>query len=144
MQDFTPERYKQHRSKLPDLVYRKDTKMSGKYAFTKSLKEVRFLFCQTSEHSAATRSWLRRPFIQIEAATDPIQIFPHESIPHNEEEQPPYTDHATRSNGHGAKGFRQIWYATWENNRGEENLADRPDRVWQGEAGVIVGLVGPA
>lgn len=29
--------------------------MSSKYAFTKSLKEVRFLFCQTSEHSAATR-----------------------------------------------------------------------------------------
>lgn len=30
-------------------------KMSAKYAFTKSLKEVRFLFCQTGEHSAATR-----------------------------------------------------------------------------------------
>ena len=30
-------------------------KMSGKYAFTKTLKEVRFLFCQTSDHSAATR-----------------------------------------------------------------------------------------
>jgi hypothetical protein len=29
--------------------------MSGKYAFTKSLKEVRFLFCQTSEHSGPTR-----------------------------------------------------------------------------------------
>ena len=29
--------------------------MSSKYAFTKSLKEVRFLFCQTSEHSAAVR-----------------------------------------------------------------------------------------
>jgi NADH dehydrogenase (ubiquinone) 1 alpha subcomplex subunit 2 len=29
--------------------------MSGKYAFTKGLKEVRFLFCQTSDHSAATR-----------------------------------------------------------------------------------------
>ncbi|KAK7985092.1 hypothetical protein PG996_005667 [Apiospora saccharicola] len=29
--------------------------MSGKYAFAKSLKEVRFLFCQTGEHSAATR-----------------------------------------------------------------------------------------
>lgn len=29
--------------------------MSSKYAFTKTLKEVRFLFCQTSEHSAATR-----------------------------------------------------------------------------------------
>jgi NADH dehydrogenase (ubiquinone) 1 alpha subcomplex subunit 2 len=29
--------------------------MSTKYAFTKSLKEVRFLFCQTAEHSAATR-----------------------------------------------------------------------------------------
>ena len=29
--------------------------MSGKFAFAKSLKEVRFLFCQTGEHSAATR-----------------------------------------------------------------------------------------
>lgn len=29
--------------------------MSAKYAFTKSLKEIRFLFCQTGEHSAATR-----------------------------------------------------------------------------------------
>lgn len=29
--------------------------MSSKYAFTKSLREIRFLFCQTSEHSAATR-----------------------------------------------------------------------------------------
>ncbi|KAK9771677.1 hypothetical protein SCAR479_11606 [Seiridium cardinale] len=29
--------------------------MSSKYAFTKALKEVRFLFCQTGEHSAATR-----------------------------------------------------------------------------------------
>lgn len=29
--------------------------MSGKYAFTKSLKELRFLHCQTSEHSNAVR-----------------------------------------------------------------------------------------
>lgn len=29
--------------------------MSGKYVFTNGLKEVRFLFCQSSEHSAATR-----------------------------------------------------------------------------------------
>lgn len=29
--------------------------MSSKYAFTKTLKEVRFLFCQTGEQSAATR-----------------------------------------------------------------------------------------
>ena len=29
--------------------------MSGKYVFTKGLKELRFLFCQTSEHSAPTR-----------------------------------------------------------------------------------------
>lgn len=29
--------------------------MSGRYAFAKGLKEVRFLFCQTAEHSAATR-----------------------------------------------------------------------------------------
>ncbi|KAL2050373.1 hypothetical protein ABVK25_009345 [Lepraria finkii] len=36
--------------------------MSGKYAFTKSLREVRFLFCQSSEHSAATRSFLTRAY----------------------------------------------------------------------------------
>lgn len=29
--------------------------MSAKYGFTKSLKELRFLFCQTSEDSAAVR-----------------------------------------------------------------------------------------
>lgn len=29
--------------------------MSGRYAFAKGLKEVRFLFCQTGEHSSATR-----------------------------------------------------------------------------------------
>ncbi|MCJ1250363.1 hypothetical protein MMC30_007589 [Trapelia coarctata] len=36
--------------------------MSGKYAFTKALKEVRFHFCQTSEHSAAARSFLTRAY----------------------------------------------------------------------------------
>jgi hypothetical protein len=29
--------------------------MAAKYAFGQGLKELRFLFCQTSEHSAATR-----------------------------------------------------------------------------------------
>lgn len=33
-----------------------------KYAFTKGLKELRFLFCHTSEHSAATRSFLQRAY----------------------------------------------------------------------------------
>ncbi|KAF2155703.1 NADH dehydrogenase, alpha subcomplex, subunit 2 [Myriangium duriaei CBS 260.36] len=36
--------------------------MSGKYAFTKALKEVRFHFCQTSEHSQAVRSFLVRAY----------------------------------------------------------------------------------
>ncbi|KAI0120672.1 thioredoxin-like protein [Xylariales sp. AK1849] len=36
--------------------------MSSKYAFTKSLKEVRFLFCQTGDHSAATRTFLTRAY----------------------------------------------------------------------------------
>ncbi|KAK3191167.1 hypothetical protein K4F52_002753 [Lecanicillium sp. MT-2017a] len=36
--------------------------MSGKYAFTKSLKELRFLFCQTSEVSAPVRSFLVRAY----------------------------------------------------------------------------------
>lgn len=41
--------------------------MSSKYAFTKTLKEVRFLFCQTSEQSAAMRYvvMLRTPRFQL-------------------------------------------------------------------------------
>ncbi|KAI1824992.1 thioredoxin-like protein [Xylaria intraflava] len=35
--------------------------MSSKYAFTKALKEVRFLFCQ-GEASAATRTFLTRAY----------------------------------------------------------------------------------
>ncbi|KAI1122212.1 thioredoxin-like protein [Nemania abortiva] len=35
--------------------------MSSKYAFTKALKEVRFLFCQ-GETSAATRTFLTRAY----------------------------------------------------------------------------------
>ncbi|KAI1176440.1 thioredoxin-like protein [Nemania sp. FL0916] len=35
--------------------------MSGKYAFAKTLKEVRFLFCQ-GETSAATRTFLTRAY----------------------------------------------------------------------------------
>jgi len=36
--------------------------MAGKYAFTKTVKELRFLHCQTSEHSNAVRSFLTRAY----------------------------------------------------------------------------------
>nr|POE79370.1 nadh-ubiquinone oxidoreductase 10.5 kda subunit [Quercus suber] len=36
--------------------------MSGKYIFAKGLKELRFLHCQTSEHSNAVRSFLTRAY----------------------------------------------------------------------------------
>ncbi|PMD27884.1 NADH dehydrogenase, alpha subcomplex, subunit 2 [Hyaloscypha hepaticicola] len=36
--------------------------MSGKYVFSQTLKEVRFLFCQTGEHSGPTRSFLARAY----------------------------------------------------------------------------------
>ncbi|KAB5559981.1 NADH:ubiquinone oxidoreductase 10.5kD subunit [Coniochaeta sp. 2T2.1] len=50
--------------------------MSGKYAFTKALREVRFLFCQTSEQSAATRTFLTRayPTMKKNNPTIPIMI----------------------------------------------------------------------
>ncbi|UNI24031.1 hypothetical protein JDV02_009811 [Purpureocillium takamizusanense] len=50
--------------------------MSSKYAFTKSLREVRFLFCQTSEHSAAVRSFLTRayPTMKKNNPNTPIMI----------------------------------------------------------------------
>ncbi|RDA91193.1 hypothetical protein CP533_4830 [Ophiocordyceps camponoti-saundersi (nom. inval.)] len=34
----------------------------SRYAFAKSVKELRFLFCQTSEQSAALRSFLTRAY----------------------------------------------------------------------------------
>ena len=34
--------------------------MSGKYVFSKALKELRFLHCQTSEHSNAVRYALQQ------------------------------------------------------------------------------------
>lgn len=39
-----------------DITSKRDYTMSGKYVFSQALKEVRFLFCQTGEHSGPTRS----------------------------------------------------------------------------------------
>ncbi|PHH87731.1 hypothetical protein CDD83_8474 [Cordyceps sp. RAO-2017] len=73
--------------------------MSGRYAFTRSLKELRFLFCQTSEHSAAVRSFLARayptmkknnpdtPILLREAAGSPPRIFARYEFG-NEKQQP--------------------------------------------------------
>ncbi|CBX93330.1 similar to NADH-ubiquinone oxidoreductase 105 kDa subunit [Plenodomus lingam JN3] len=36
--------------------------MASKYAFSQGLKELRFLFCQTSEHSAPVRNFLTRTY----------------------------------------------------------------------------------
>ncbi|EPE02758.1 nadh-ubiquinone oxidoreductase 105 kda subunit [Ophiostoma piceae UAMH 11346] len=36
--------------------------MSAKYAFTKSLKEVRFLFCQTGSKSEGLRTFINRSY----------------------------------------------------------------------------------
>ncbi|KAK7440698.1 hypothetical protein Landi51_10499 [Colletotrichum acutatum] len=46
----------------PHLLRAAPATMSSKYAFTKALKEVRFLFCQTGEHSAATRNFVARAY----------------------------------------------------------------------------------
>ena len=92
--------------------------MSGKYAFTKSLKEVRFLFCQTSEHSAAVR-YVCEPNLAVKKI--PItcrnpnnlwQILPHESLPDNEEEQPSHSHHDPRGAGNHAQDIRSIRYGT--------------------------------
>ncbi|AEO54706.1 hypothetical protein MYCTH_2297565 [Thermothelomyces thermophilus ATCC 42464] len=50
--------------------------MSGRYAFAKGLKELRFLFCQTGEHSSATRSFLTRayPIMKKNNPTIPIML----------------------------------------------------------------------
>ncbi|KAJ6169046.1 hypothetical protein N7497_001889 [Penicillium chrysogenum] len=61
--------------------------MSGKYVFTQGLKELRFLFCQTSEASAATRSFLNRAY------------------PTMKKHNPPDSHHDARGLGHSAPTF---------------------------------------
>ncbi|KAH8885754.1 NADH dehydrogenase, alpha subcomplex, subunit 2 [Thozetella sp. PMI_491] len=53
--------------------------MSSKYAFTKSLKEVRFLFCQTGEASAATRSFITRAYPTMKKNNPNIPILLREA-----------------------------------------------------------------
>nr|7ZM7_f Chain f, NADH dehydrogenase-like protein [Thermochaetoides thermophila DSM 1495]7ZMB_f Chain f, NADH dehydrogenase-like protein [Thermochaetoides thermophila DSM 1495]7ZMG_f Chain f, NADH dehydrogenase-like protein [Thermochaetoides thermophila DSM 1495] len=50
--------------------------MSGRYAFAKGVKELRFLFCQTSQHSAEARSFLNRayPIMKKHNPTIPILL----------------------------------------------------------------------
>ncbi|KAI5307184.1 hypothetical protein KEM56_003265 [Ascosphaera pollenicola] len=36
--------------------------MATRYAFASGLKELRFLFCQSSQHSEATRQFLKRAY----------------------------------------------------------------------------------
>ncbi|KAF4124742.1 NADH dehydrogenase (ubiquinone) 1 alpha subcomplex subunit 2 [Geosmithia morbida] len=53
--------------------------MPSRYAFTKSLKEVRFLFCQTSEQSAAVRSFLTRAYPTMKKNNPQIPILIREA-----------------------------------------------------------------
>lgn len=99
--------------------------MATKYGFTKALKEVRFLFCQTSEHSAATRSvgqhHKRLPFqcgvpyaerslicLQLTCCFPSVQGIPHTHISYHEEAQPHDPHHAARSPGHPAQGVCEV------------------------------------
>ncbi|RYP26752.1 hypothetical protein DL768_011587 [Monosporascus sp. mg162] len=53
--------------------------MSTKYAFVKSLKEVRFLFCHTGEASAATRTFLTRAYPTMKKNNPHIPILIREA-----------------------------------------------------------------
>ncbi|KAL2758492.1 hypothetical protein ACRALDRAFT_1055371 [Sodiomyces alcalophilus JCM 7366] len=53
--------------------------MSTRYAFTSALREVRFLFCQTSEHSAATRAFLTRSYPVMKKHNPQIPIMLREA-----------------------------------------------------------------
>ena len=103
--------------------------MASKYGFTQGLKELRFLFCQTSEQSAATR-YAKRPCQAVydlrldettahgiwspwrtrRLAVDTAQELPYPDISHNEEAQPAHPDHAPRSQRHRAESLRAIRY----------------------------------
>ncbi|KEY68807.1 hypothetical protein S7711_00675 [Stachybotrys chartarum IBT 7711] len=53
--------------------------MSSKYAFSKGLREVRFLFCQTSEHSTAVRTFLNRAYPTMKKNNPQIPILIREA-----------------------------------------------------------------
>ncbi|ODM21080.1 NADH-ubiquinone oxidoreductase 10.5 kDa subunit [Aspergillus cristatus] len=53
--------------------------MSAKYAFSTGLKELRFLFCQSSEQSAATRSFLNRAYPTMKKHNPHIPILIREA-----------------------------------------------------------------
>ncbi|KAJ9210816.1 hypothetical protein DTO166G4_7587 [Paecilomyces variotii] len=53
--------------------------MSAKYAFSQGLKELRFLFCQTSAHSEATRSFLKRAYPTMKKNNPYIPILMREA-----------------------------------------------------------------
>lgn len=93
--------------------------MSGKYVFTKSLKELRFLFCQTSEQSAATRyvlpfiptGYSATPAIERLSLTDAaVEVFLEPRLPDYEETQPLHSHHDARGCRHRAAGLCQIRY----------------------------------
>ncbi|GAB1217349.1 NADH dehydrogenase, alpha subcomplex, subunit 2 [Aspergillus terreus] len=54
--------------------------MSGKYVFSKGLKELRFLFCQTSQDSAATRSFLQRAYPTMKKHNPHTPILMREAV----------------------------------------------------------------
>ncbi|KAF7548623.1 hypothetical protein G7Z17_g6954 [Cylindrodendrum hubeiense] len=53
--------------------------MSTKYAFNKGLREVRFLFCQSSEQSAAVRSFITRAYPTMKRNNPSIPILIREA-----------------------------------------------------------------
>ncbi|QSS63158.1 NADH-ubiquinone oxidoreductase [Histoplasma capsulatum] len=54
--------------------------MSSRYAFNKSLKELRFLFCNSSPHSDATRAFLKRAYPTMKKNNPFIPIMMREAL----------------------------------------------------------------
>jgi NADH dehydrogenase (ubiquinone) 1 alpha subcomplex subunit 2 len=53
--------------------------MATKYAFATGLRELRFLFCQTAEHSAAVRSFITRAYPTMKKHNPEIPILVREA-----------------------------------------------------------------
>ncbi|ODH45428.1 hypothetical protein ACO22_00155 [Paracoccidioides brasiliensis] len=54
--------------------------MSTRYAFNKSVRELRFLFCNTSAHSDATRAFLKRAYPTMKKNNPYIPIMMREAL----------------------------------------------------------------
>ena len=83
--------------------------MSSKYVFSQAVRELRILFCQSSQQSAATRYTHQLLYLCTICLIS--QVFHRQSVSYDEKEQSVYANNVKRGSGYRAENICSIWYA---------------------------------